>query len=92
MTGEYKQPDKCFICEKKLIDEKMDYRGIKGGEIELTFGYGSRFDQCNGEDGQNRVYVSAICDECFNKKRKLFTQYSVKTKKEWIKLNGKEGY
>jgi len=84
MIGEYEQPDKCFICEKQLIDPKIVYQGIEGGEVELSFGYGSKFDQCNGY--YNRIYISAICDDCFEKKRKLFTQYTIEINREYKKV------
>lgn len=73
----------CLICEKKL-------ERIKGmdcpngcGEIQVTFGYGSRFDQLNNPLRADLI-ITHICDDCFKKKYHLFKRFIVKTETKRI--------
>lgn len=73
----------CLICEKKIKiveagdDDAAKLPLISGGHIQLTFGYGSRFDASD-------QYQSAICDQCFAQKIALMN--SVKRIKGLIRL------
>jgi len=71
----------CLICEKDLQGEAADDLGhivYDGGTLELTMGYGSRYDgYLDNGDFKSRLLSSTvirtfICDDCFEKKIKLF--------------------
>ncbi len=75
---------KCFCCEKELhLDHDMV---MDGGYAEISFHYGSRFDQCHGfgrrKEGREKgdilnkilsadIIEAFICDDCFEKKALL---------------------
>jgi hypothetical protein len=66
---------KCLICEQVVEvehpgdDSKACWPNVVGGHVEVTFGYGSIFDQC--QNSGRETYQGCICDECVKKKGKL---------------------
>jgi uncharacterized protein YlaI len=81
---------KCLIC-KKII--KIDEIGFfDGGEVLISFGYGSRYDQKQGspykvsssklEKMLNCEIRARICDDCFEEVFPLCEGYYVTNKIE----------
>ena len=60
MADETTKP--CIVCEKALKPEFEDWKHMQpsdGGEVKLTFSYGSKHDLC--------IFKGVICDECTDK-------------------------
>lgn len=71
---------KCLVCEKDLTtdadypgdDDKACLPNVEGGTININFGYGSRFDDCNGIIRLEEVqHQACICDDCYEAKMGL---------------------
>ena len=69
---------KCIVCEQELKpispviqDDEYHVSAIEGGHINLSFGYGSSYDDLSrfGFD-ENVEQWSCICDSCFRIKAK----------------------
>lgn len=79
----------CIICEQEveiIREGKLHpacWPNINGGTIRLDFGYGSRFDQCDGMSGSKTEYQGCICDDCFEQKKDLCRQVEITTETKW---------
>ncbi len=66
---------KCIVCEKDIhltdVFKDPPPDNIKGGTMDIDFGFGSKFDTGNGFSGRSFHFSAAICDECFEKKKHL---------------------
>jgi hypothetical protein len=90
----------CLICEKniKLIYSNYPNNPDNGGEITVSFGYGSKHDQLpfieRSLDAPLRIdnllscdLIKAwICDDCFEKKQHLFNGFQIKKQVTEIKV------
>ena len=83
---------KCIVCEKDLTknvcysgdDNKASLPSLEGGTININFGYGSRFDDCNGIIRPEVVqHQACICDDCYEAKMKLTRPVITTQKREW---------
>lgn len=87
-------PTTCLICEKpvELIpnmegDDSKGYApNFVGGDIQITFGYGSQFDMI----GALKESIQAvICDDCFRAKQHLTRTIQIIESKKWISVDKK---
>jgi hypothetical protein len=84
---------KCLKCERELkILEPTSSNIDDGGDMEVTFHYGSRHDMCLGFSGRKTMHSgdsrlgkllscdvvrAYICDDCFEKHVDLFQGFDV---------------
>lgn len=81
---------KCIICERPvdIVGDGSDDEGrwpmIRGGTIQLDFGFGSTYDLMNN----NEMYQSCVCDECAGKKHDLLRRiHIVRGQDKWIQIH-----
>lgn len=83
---------KCIVCEKDLTqntcysgdDDQASWPNLEGGTINMNFGFGSRFDDCNGIIRPGRVqHQACICDDCYEAKMGLTRPVITTQKREW---------
>lgn len=83
---------KCLKCEKELkILEPTTSNIDDGGDLNVSFHYGSRHDMCLGYKGRKEMHSGEdrrakllscdhiqayICDDCFEKHIELFDGYN----------------
>ena len=69
---EFAKP-KCLICQKLIEVDENNF--FDGGDVVISFGYGSRHDQCGIPDPTNdmekmlncnKIYAR-MCDDCWEK-------------------------
>jgi hypothetical protein len=89
---------KCLICHKVLkVDPTSEHWGwFQGGDIIISFGYGSRHDQLRMKDilptgDMDRLLQcdeirARICDSCFEERFSLCEGYNVTTEKKIEKV------
>ena len=86
---------KCLICRKDIVffdtfknGDGSTHNSFEGGDVRISFGYGSRHDQLGGHGmpGQNpmekllncdKIYAR-ICDSCFEEVYPLMEGYMVR--------------
>lgn len=71
----------CICCEKEIPvhpdgqfgdDNSGLFPSLEGGTIEISFGFGSKFDQIRDLMSPRDIRIqSAICDKCFETKKDL---------------------
>ena len=61
----------CDKCGKTILVKKTEYNFIRGGQVEMKFGYGSKYD--------SDLYRFELCDECVENFLKSFKHPCLKS-------------
>lgn len=88
----------CIVCSKHLINIFLEkgskfnnpdsFPVIEGGTAQISFGYGSRYDQIeNLAECTNYKYIACICDDCFSDKKSLIKKVRLREKTEFDIVN-----
>ena len=93
---EIKTTAKCLICQKNIVFSHEEHNSFEGGDVVISFGYGSRYDQMGWRElaevrnaggslqpllSCDKIYAR-ICDDCFEKVAPLMEGYMLKAPEE----------
>lgn len=84
----------CLICEEPVDVDPQATGSLKtacwpcigGGTVSIDFGWFSRFDDMNGIAGRRVTHQAVICDDCYEKKRRLTRPVTSRSSTEWKEL------
>lgn len=84
----------CLICEEPVEVDPGATGSLKpacwpcvgGGTVNISFGWFSRFDDMNGIAGRCVAHQAVICDDCYERKRRLTRPVVSRDTTEWEEL------